>query len=77
MKPPMKWLLAGLTVGAALGVAGCEPWKNSLRPNQADSESDKSDDYDRKITRGYHPSGTSSGMWSSQAREIEKDFNVR
>jgi hypothetical protein len=77
MKPPLRRLLGVLMICASPALLGCETWKHGLRPNQADSESEKSDDYDRKITRDSHPSGTASGMWSKQAREIEKDFNVR
>ncbi len=70
--------LGALTVAACLGLLGCEHWRNGLRNDGADSSAVKGGDADLNVPAAQHgPGGTKSGAWSSQARDIEKDFNYR
>ena len=75
MKRPIYWFGA-LTVGASLGLLGCEHLGGQLRPNGGDEPSaKKADDVDASVPRGEHSGGIKSGTWSSQAREIESHFS--
>jgi hypothetical protein len=69
--------LGALTVAACLGLLGCEHWRNGLRKDGAEPSAEKADGLDANIDRSAHASGSKSGAWSSQAREIESHFNVQ
>ena len=69
--------LGVLTVAACLGLLGCEHWRNGLRKDGADSSVDKASSLDASVPRSEHATGTKSGAWSGQAREIESHFNVQ
>ncbi len=68
--------LGALTVAACLGLLGCEHWRNGLRKDGADSSA-ATGDSDLNIPATQHAPGGRSGMLSSQAKDIEKDFNYR
>ena len=68
-----------ITVAAGLGLLGCENWRGqTLRHNASDDPtvSSKISDVDASIPKDEHASGSKSGTWSDQAREIESHFNV-
>jgi hypothetical protein len=68
--------LGVLTVAACLGLLGCEHWRNGLRKDGADSSADKSAD-EMSVPASQHRPGGRGGLLSSEARDIEKDFNYR
>ena len=69
--------LGVLTVAACLGLLGCEHWRNGLRKDGADSSTAKAANPEFSVPASEHGPGGKSGMLSSQARDIEKDFNYR
>jgi hypothetical protein len=70
-------LLAGICAGMV--GTGCDPFhKQSVRSaeNAADDTSDDSTSNSREA-RGFFKNNLSSGGWSSQARDIERELGAR
>ncbi len=85
--PWLRWVLSAL----CLVSTGCEPHDSWRRRNEDDDlprrgsdvkavDSDTSKilgvDSDEKSTKPFFKSDRTSGGWSSEAREIEKDLGV-
>jgi hypothetical protein len=75
MKLPL-YRLGVLTVGACLGILGCEYGRGNVR-HQADGMStDTNDEFHEGIPKGNHAGGSiTPGTLSKQGRDIEQSFN--
>lgn len=65
-----------LTVGACLGLLGCERW-SGLRTNESKTDPAAVSDVDASVPRDSHSASGSPGTLSRQAQEIESHFNIR
>jgi hypothetical protein len=75
MKLPL-YRLGVLTVGACLGILGCEYGRGNVR-HQADGMStDTNDEFHAGIPKGNHAGGNvNPGTWSKQGQDIEQSLN--
>ena len=71
-----------LTVFVGLGLLGCEQWRGqAIRRNQGDvpatvPAAGKTNEIDGSVPTSEHSASRRPGALSSEAREIEKHFNI-